>query len=89
MIRSQYVIQIAPEDERKQLDMKLSDREFEVLNELALGYSRKEISNRLFLSTHTIDTHMRSLYYKLNARNNVQAVIQGIRLQLIAVELMN
>jgi len=52
----------------------LSDREIEVLELLAKGYTNQVIASRLVLSPHTIKTHTRNIYSKLSVNNRTQAV---------------
>ena len=46
--------------------MHLTKKEKLVMEHLAQGYSKKEIANLLYLSPHTIHTHRRNIYAKLN-----------------------
>ena len=52
----------------------LSSRELEVLNILATGKSTKEIAKQLYLSEPTINTHLASIYRKLEVNNRISAV---------------
>jgi DNA-binding NarL/FixJ family response regulator len=61
----------------------LSDRELEVLSEIAGGATNREIGERLFLSPHTIKEHTSSIYRKLDVRNRAEAVQRAQRLGLI------
>jgi two-component system response regulator DesR len=61
----------------------LSDREREVLQEVASGATNREIAQRLFLSPHTIKEHTSSLYRKLSVRNRAEAVQKAQRLVLL------
>ncbi|MEU8034885.1 response regulator transcription factor, partial [Streptomyces sp. NPDC049099] len=45
---------------------RLSQREREVLHLLAEGLSDKGIAERLFLSLHTVGTHVRRIFHKLD-----------------------
>lgn len=54
--------------------MYLSNRETEVLSLIAEGLTTQEISNKLFLSVFTIETHRKNLLTKLNARNMVSLI---------------
>ena len=52
----------------------LTDREREVLVEIAHGLSNQEIANKLFISLPTVKTHVAHILGKINARDRVQAV---------------
>ena len=53
----------------------LTDRETEVLQELAAGKSNQEIAETLFVSETTVKTHVSHVLMKLNVRDRVQAVV--------------
>jgi LuxR family maltose regulon positive regulatory protein len=61
----------------------LTAREFDVLNLLAAGHTNKEIADKLFISIHTVKTHARHLYEKLQVRGRRQAVYKARELGLI------
>lgn len=44
----------------------LTQREKEIVELLCLGYSKKQISNELNISEHTVHTHSKNIYKKLN-----------------------
>ncbi|MFQ5708528.1 MAG: response regulator transcription factor [bacterium] len=52
----------------------ISERELEVLELMAKGYSNQEIANKLFVSLHTIKTHCSNLYSKLDVNRRTQAI---------------
>lgn len=58
---------------------KLTDREREVLQLLAEGYSTKEVADKLDLSVPTVHTHRQHLLQKLNARGVADLVRYAIR----------
>lgn len=63
----------------------LSPREMEVLNLMAEGLAKKEIADRLNISTNTIVTHAAHIYEKLNANNAPSAINKAHRLGLFDV----
>lgn len=52
----------------------ITSREREILGLLSKGHNRKEISEMLFLSPHTVDYHRRQLLKKTNSRNIAQLI---------------
>jgi DNA-binding NarL/FixJ family response regulator len=62
---------------------RLSEREWEVLQHLAVGSTNREIAATLCLSLHTVKDHTRSLYRKIEARNRAEAVLHAQRLGLV------
>ena len=62
----------------------LTQREREVLRELADGLSNEEIGKRLFISPETVRTHVRKAMAKLEADTRTQAVAKALRQSLIS-----
>ena len=60
----------------------LTERELIVLAHLAAGHTNRQIAGELFLSTRTVDMHVRNILPKLNAANRVQAAATAHRLGL-------
>ena len=70
-------------DHKKVEALDLSKREYEVLKEISLGLSNKEIGDKLFLSENTIKTHVSNLLVKLNAKRRTQAVQIAQKMRII------
>lgn len=65
------------------LTEKLSGRELAVLQLIARGCSNQEISERLFISLHTVKTHARHINSKLGVERRTQAVARAKGLGLL------
>jgi len=57
----------------------LSDREMTILQRLVDGLDHKQIAEKLFISPHTVRTHIINIYQKLHVNNRTQAVKIAIK----------
>ncbi len=64
-------------------DYGLSDREREVLELMVQGLVKKEIADRLNLSYHTVDNHLRNIYTKLQVHTRGGAVAKALSEHLV------
>jgi DNA-binding NarL/FixJ family response regulator len=55
-------------------DLKLTEREAEVLALLSQGYANKEIADKLTVSYDTVRAHLKHVYEKLHVRSRTEAV---------------
>lgn len=53
----------------------LTERERQILDELASGYSNKEIGQKLFLAEKTVKHYITNILQKLQVRNRVEAAL--------------
>ena len=67
---------------RKKID-KLTERELEVLRQVTLGHSNKEIGEILFVTPHTIKAHLTSIFKKLGVSNRTLAAIKAKEKEVI------
>jgi DNA-binding CsgD family transcriptional regulator len=63
--------------------LKLTKRELEILTLVKQGLLSKEISDRLFISVHTVNTHRQRFLEKLGASNTLEAIIFATKYGLI------
>ena len=63
------------QQKQQQLQSKLSKREQEVLDLLALGKTNNDIANALFISIRTVKFHVSSILTKLHVRNRTEAAL--------------
>ena len=61
----------------------LSQREREVLDFLPGNLSADEIADRLFVSVHTVRSHIKHIYSKLDAHSRLEAVEKAKALKLM------
>jgi len=61
----------------------LSKRELEVLKEIAMGHSNKEIGKKLFVSENTVKSHINNIYMKLEVNRRTQAVSRARELRIL------
>ena len=61
----------------------LTDRELEIIKLISLEYSGKEISDHLFISTNTVETHRKNIMKKLDAKNSISLVKYALRNNLV------
>ncbi len=64
----------------------LTAREIEVLRHAARGMSNKQIGEALFISSGTVQVHLRNIYGKLGATDRTEAVAYAIRQGWINLE---
>ena len=65
--------------------VRLTDREREVLQELAAGHDTATIAEKLVISPHTLRTHFQNIMHKFNAHSKLEVVTLALRQGLIDV----
>lgn len=54
--------------------IKLTRREKEIIAELIKGYNVPQIAKTLFISPHTVETHKKNIFKKLNIHNSIDLI---------------
>jgi len=57
----------------------LTQREMDVLTKAAKGLSNKDIAQELFLSVHTVESHLQGIFNKFGVGSRIEAVIQALK----------
>lgn len=63
----------------------LSERESQILQHVAMGWTNKQIGNEYFLSVRTVETHVHNIFQKLGVTTRTEAVTVALRRHLIQV----
>lgn len=70
-------------DQKKKANVALSNREAQVLSFIQNGFLSKEISEKLSISLHTVNTHRQNILKKLGANNSLEAIKYANQLNLL------
>jgi DNA-binding NarL/FixJ family response regulator len=79
LLRNPMVVENASELD----DIKLTNREVEVLEQLSKGLSYNLIADNLILSAGTVRKHIENIYKKLQVHNKIEAVQKAKKNKLI------
>lgn len=87
--RQRYICQrmaemlLTPNTTRMAEDVKLTRTELEILKDIALGMTTKEIAEKRFSSFHTVNTHRKNIFRKLGVNNVHEATKYALRAGLV------
>ena len=73
---------LAPKHEVEE-KVNLTRTETEILKDIALGMTTKEIADKRFSSFHTVNTHRKNIFRKLNVNNVHEATKYALRAGLV------
>jgi DNA-binding NarL/FixJ family response regulator len=74
------------EKKRKVIDnLRLTEREIEIIELVCKGYNNNKIAEKLFLSPKTIESHKTSLLGKTGTKNSAELIIFAIKNELIEI----
>ncbi|MBQ9678412.1 MAG: response regulator transcription factor [Prevotella sp.] len=74
---------LAPQVVSSEEDVKLTPTEMEILKDIALGQTTREIAERRFSSFHTVNTHRKNIFRKLGVNNVHEATKYALRAGLV------
>ncbi|NRB42887.1 MAG: response regulator transcription factor [Pseudomonadales bacterium] len=57
-----------------QLSIQFSKREIDVLKNLAIGKRNRDIANQLFISEHTVKSHVKHIFKKLEVKSRAEVI---------------
>ena len=75
--------EIIPIEVSTKAHLELTKREMEILKMVKEGYLSKEISDKLAISVHTVNTHRQRFLEKLGANNSFEAISFASKLGLL------
>lgn len=73
---------VASEEDRQDL----SEREKEVLTLICKGLNHKDIGEKLFISSRTVDTHRTNILKKLNLDTTAELVLYAVKKRLVVLD---
>lgn len=62
----------------------ITKRECEIITLIAEGFTNAQIADKLFLSSHTINTHRKNIMAKLGVKNTAGIVMYAVKTNLIS-----
>lgn len=74
---TEYFYKMGPDEYSE--DFSLTEREKEIIRGVADGLTDKKLADRLFISPHTVRSHIRKIYEKLHVHSGPEAVSKAIR----------
>ncbi len=69
--------------ERRQDQVRLTRREYDVLALLVKGNSNKDIAETMFISEKTVKNHLTSIFRKLGVKDRAQAAVYALKTNMV------
>lgn len=80
-----YIAKTKNKSNAIQNEISITDREIEVITLLCDGYSAKEIGNKLYLSSRTVESHKANIMSKLGFKNTAELIKYAIKHSIISL----
>lgn len=71
------VLELFAQFKKKKSDYGLTEREKEILQQIVSGLTKQQIADKLFLSFHTVNTHIKNIYNKLHV-NTISGAVSKV-----------
>ena len=62
----------------------LSDRELQIIQFIAEGYTNSQIAAIIYLSNHTVNTHRKNIMKKLGVNNTAGIVMYAVKTEMVS-----
>ncbi len=79
----QHLIPNQPDKQTTIEEEALSSREYEIVKLVAEGYRSKEIGEKLFISSRTVEAHKNNIMAKLKLKSTIDIVKYAIKNNII------
>lgn len=76
---AQKVLHLFSRIKTKKIDYGLTNREEEILKHIVSGLTKQQIADKLFISFHTVNTHIKNIYKKLEVSTKAAVVSKAYR----------
>lgn len=90
VVRNDHVIISVSRSDSRSLyeneESALSQREREILEMVAKGYSNRGISRRLYITVGTVKRHLTNIYVKLEAKSRTEAVNKALESEILSID---
>jgi DNA-binding NarL/FixJ family response regulator len=77
------ILEVFAQSSSPKADYGLTPREQEVLGHLVSGLQKKQIAEKMFITFHTVDKHLRSVYVKLQVPSRSIAIAKALKENLL------
>lgn len=90
---SPYLLNLTVGKKKKEVEKyeikntQLTLREKEIMTCIAEGMGNRKISEKLFISTETVKTHVKNIFKKLEVKNRVEAIMAARNKKIVSVQI--